>query len=56
MAALMTDPDDPITQLAEGAAQLHELFLAYVGAGFSENQALYLVGQMVTAALRGPTA
>jgi hypothetical protein len=50
----MSDPQDPMTQLAEGAASTHELFLSYVGAGFSENQALYLVAQFVTAAIRGP--
>ncbi len=52
----MSDPEDPITQLAEGAASAHELFLAYVNAGFTENQALYLVAQMVTTAMRGPAS
>lgn len=51
----MSELEDPITQLAEGAASAHELFLAYVAAGFTENQALYLVAQMVTVAMRGPT-
>ena len=32
-------PEDPITSLAEGAAQLHELFTAYVNAGFSRDEA-----------------
>ena len=40
--------------LAEAAAQLHELFMEYQRAGFSEMQALYLVGQLVTP--RGGTA
>lgn len=52
----MPEPEDPITQLAEGAASAHELFTAYVAAGFTENQALYLVGQLITAAMRGPAA
>lgn len=42
----MTDkpePIDPLTQLAAGAVQLHELFLSFVAAGFSEVQALQLV-------------
>lgn len=37
-------PGDPMTLMAEGAAQVHELFTAYVGAGFSEAQAIYLTG------------
>lgn len=51
----MTDPEDPITQLAAAAVSLHELFIAYVGAGFTEPQALYLVGQTIASANRGPT-
>lgn len=47
-------PDDPLTVLMEGAAQTHELFRAYVDAGFTEQQALYLVGQMMRAAMGGP--
>jgi hypothetical protein len=41
------DPVDPLTELAKAAAQLHELFRAYVDAGFSEQQALYLVGKIM---------
>ena len=40
-------PEDPITNLAQAAAQMHELFLAYVNAGFTEAQALYLIGQIL---------
>lgn len=36
-------PPDPIGRLAEGAAQLHELFSAYVHAGFTRGEALQLV-------------
>lgn len=50
----MPDPEDPITQLAAAAVSLHELYAAYVGAGFTENQALYLVGQIIGGATRGP--
>lgn len=46
-------PLDPITDLAAGAAQLHELYSAYVGAGFTEMQALQLVIALITAGLRG---
>ncbi|GAA2803056.1 hypothetical protein [Streptomyces showdoensis] len=47
----MADPEDPITQLAAAAAQLHELYLAYVNAGFSELQAFELVRAIMTAGL-----
>lgn len=40
-------PNDPVSALAEGAAQLHEFFLALESAGFTESQALYLVGQAI---------
>lgn len=50
----MSEPDDPIPQLAAAAVQLHELYTAYLGAGFTENQALYLVGQILAAGVRGP--
>lgn len=45
-------PADPVTSLAEGAAQLHELFVAYLEAGFTERQALYLLGQVIQASAR----
>lgn len=41
-------PASPLTDLAAGAAQLHELFTAYVAAGFTENQALRLVIGLLT--------
>src|SRR5690606_5978938 len=49
-AAPMREPDDPITQLAAAAAHLHELYSALAHAGFTEQQALYLVGQLVISA------
>lgn len=49
----MPGPEDPITQLAAGAVQLHELYASFVAAGFSESQALYLVGQTLTASIGG---
>lgn len=52
----MPDPEDPITELATAAVSLHELFTAYVGAGFTENQAIYLVGQLIANANRGPAS
>jgi hypothetical protein len=37
------EPIDPLTELAKGAAQLHEMFMAYVEAGFTRAEALQLV-------------
>lgn len=47
-------PADPFSALAEGAAQLHELFTAYTNAGFSRPEALQIVIAMVTASIRPP--
>lgn len=38
----MGEPEDPITELAAAAAQLHELYTAYIAAGFTEPQAFEL--------------
>lgn len=38
--------DQPLS-MAEGAVGLHELFTSLVKAGFTERQALYLVGQVM---------
>jgi hypothetical protein len=40
-------PEDPMSELAEGAAQLHELFMAYVGAGFTRGEALQIVMSII---------
>jgi hypothetical protein len=47
-------PQDPITELAAGAAQLHELFAAYVHAGFTRVEALQIVIALATAAIQPP--
>ena len=47
-------PGDPMTALAEGAAQMHELFTAYVDAGFSRSEALKILIAVVTAGIRPP--
>ena len=44
-------PVDPITVMASAAAEMHEMFLSYIKAGFSRKEALYLVGQYMTAAI-----
>lgn len=48
----MDESQDPLTELQQGAAQAHELYLSYVGAGFDEQQALYLTGKVITAGIR----
>lgn len=47
-----TTPADPMTLMAEAASAAHELFTSYVDAGFTSGQAIYLVGQILTASLR----
>lgn len=37
------DFPEPMTQLAENAVQLHEMYLSYVEAGFRDDQAFDLV-------------
>jgi hypothetical protein len=49
-------PSDPLTEMAVGAAAAHETWSAYVEAGFTPDQALYLVGCIITAHLRGGPA
>jgi hypothetical protein len=41
---------EPFTAVQEAAVQLHELFRTFRTSGFSERQALDLVGKMMTAA------
>lgn len=48
-----SEPENPLSALMVGAAMIHELFRTYVGAGFTEQQALYLVGQLLTASIGG---
>lgn len=46
-------PPDPISPLVEAAAQLYELYLAFVAAGFEGQHALYLTGLAMSNAQRG---
>lgn len=43
---------DPLTSLATMGVVFHEIYAAYVSAGFSDAQAIYLVGVMLAASLR----
>lgn len=45
----MTEPQNPFSQQAAGAVALHELYLSYVEAGFTEMQALQLICAMMAA-------
>ncbi|MGW2520460.1 hypothetical protein ACWC09_26295 [Streptomyces sp. NPDC001617] len=47
------DHDSPITELAAMAAQNHELYTAYVDAGFTDQQAMQLLIAIVTAGMGG---
>ncbi|MFE2326103.1 hypothetical protein ACFXD5_19610 [Streptomyces sp. NPDC059385] len=38
----MNQPADPITAMASAAIQIHEMYEAFVAAGFTEQQALEL--------------
>lgn len=44
----MTTPQDPMTILATGAAAQHEIFMAYVTAGFTRQEALSIIIAMIT--------
>lgn len=44
---------EPITELAGQAAQLHELYLAFIQAGFTEAQAFDLVKAILVANAQG---
>lgn len=39
--------EEPLTALAEGAAQLHEMYAAYIDAGFPENRAFELTAMIL---------
>lgn len=43
----MNEPQDPITELAEAAASQHEMFMAWVEAGFTESQAMELMKTVI---------
>lgn len=38
-------PDNPISVLLEAAINMHELYISFIAAGFTEAQALTLVAQ-----------
>lgn len=40
-------PQDPMTELAAAASQLHELYQAYLDAGFTDGQAMRLVCEIL---------
>jgi hypothetical protein len=54
----MTDdelPKDPLGPAAQGAAELHELFLTWIGAGFTEIQACRILGVVLAENMRNQT-
>jgi hypothetical protein len=48
-------PVDPITDLAQAANSLHELFTEYMRAGFRRSEALELIREQIRAAASSPT-
>lgn len=42
-----TPPSDPITQMMEGMAQMHEIFKTMTDSGFTEWQACRIIGVML---------
>jgi len=44
-------PPDPLTSLESSAAEMHELYLGYINAGFSADQALQLVMTILSAGI-----
>lgn len=49
----MNDPEDPLTSLMEATVSQHELYQAWVDAGFTETQAFELLKIAVTEVFRG---
>lgn len=47
-----TLPPDPVTLMAAGAAEMHELYLSYVRAGFRRREALELVKALLVTAFQ----
>jgi len=42
-------PPDPMSALQEASTQIHEMYISYIDAGFTQHEALYLIGQMIQA-------
>ena len=48
----MPQPEDPLTLLQTGAVNQHEMYLSWVQAGFTEEQALDLLKAVITSLIR----
>lgn len=49
----MNEPEDPITALSETAASQHEMYMAWVEAGFTVDQAMALITAVIVEIIRG---
>lgn len=49
-------PNNPFGEIAQLATTVHEVYVSYVEAGFTEQQALYLVACHVTGGPKEPRA
>ena len=43
--------ESPLSEMAASAVATHEMFESFVSAGFTRTEALYLVGQILAAAM-----
>ena len=46
-------PEQPLTELAQQAAVHHEIFTAYVEAGFARSEALHILTSIIVAGIHG---
>lgn len=49
----MDEPDSPLGSLAQAAVGQHEMYVSWIDAGFSEEQAFELLKAVVTSIVRG---
>lgn len=49
------DSEDPLGSMAEAAISQHEMYLSWIAAGFTPEQALELLKTVVAEILRGST-
>ena len=41
-------PEDPYSELASNAVQVHELYVSTRNAGFTDRQSMYIIGCLLT--------
>lgn len=48
----MSQPEDPMTELQAGAVNQHEMYLSWIEAGFTEDQAMDLLKAVIVSLIR----